>query len=264
MMLQILNLATGYGRHTVARSLSATLPKGQLTCLLGPNGVGKSTLLRTIGGFLPAIAGQVRIAGELTTQLRAHQLSHLLSVVLTERPQIEGLSVEQVVAMGRMPHTGFWGKMSPEDHEHTRRAMQLAGIAHLAQRMAHTLSDGERQKTMVAKALAQDTPLMLMDEPTAFLDFPSKIQLIRLLRHMAEHTGKCILLSTHDVEMALQLAHHLWLLSPTGIHCGTPQALAEDGSLARFTATEGLHFDAQSRTFTLECGADAPAPGPTA
>lgn len=250
-MIELKNLSTGYGRHTVSANLNATLQSGRLTCLLGPNGVGKSTLLRTLCGFQPPLEGRMEMDGKDMAQLSRKEMSRSIGVVLTERPDVTDMRASDMVALGRTPYTGFWGRLGAEDRNRVDEAMQLVGITHLAHRMIHTLSDGERQKVMIAKALAQQTPVILLDEPTAFLDFPSKVETMRLLHRLAHESGKTVFLSTHDLETAIQLSDDLWLLSADGLESGTADSLSADGSLERFVSCKGIRFDAQRKVFYL-------------
>lgn len=202
------NLTIGYhlgrkGEKVVARGLSATLAGGQLTCLLGRNGSGKSTLLRTLAE---------RWKGEV-------------SVVLTDRVDVKNMTVEEVVGLGRTPYTNFWGMLSAEDKAVVAQSMQQVGIGALARRDFSTLSDGERQKVMIAKALAQQTPLVLLDEPTAFLDYPSKREVMVLLSQLAHEQGKAVLLSTHDVELAELFADNIWFMGDSRLLTGTAHEL---------------------------------------
>lgn len=250
-MIELKNLSTGYGRHTVSANLNATLQSGRLTCLLGPNGVGKSTLLRTLCGFQPPLKGRMELDGKDMSLLSRKEMSRSIGVVLTERPDVTDMRASDMVALGRTPYTGFWGRLGTEDRNRVDEAMQLVGITHLAHRMIHTLSDGERQKVMIAKALAQQTPVILLDEPTAFLDFPSKVETMRLLHRLAHESGKTVFLSTHDLETAIQLSDDLWLLSADGLESGTADSLSADGSLERFVSCNGIRFDAQRKVFYL-------------
>ena len=250
-MIELKNLSTGYGRHTVSANLNATLQSGRLTCLLGPNGVGKSTLLRTLCGFQPPLEGRMELDGKDMAQLSRKEMSRSIGVVLTERPDVTDMRASDMVALGRTPYTGFWGRLGKEDRNRVDEAMQLVGITHLAHRMIHTLSDGERQKVMIAKALAQQTPVILLDEPTAFLDFPSKVETMRLLHRLAHESGKTVFLSTHDLETAIQLSDDLWLLSADGLESGTADSLSADGSLERFVSCKGIRFDAARKVFYL-------------
>jgi len=172
--IEIKHLTIGYRHHKVAKDLSARLESGYLTCLIGRNGLGKSTLLRTIAGFQPALEGEVNIGVDdrsyrVDNLSRAH-LSHLVSVVLTEKMDVSHVTAAEMVGMGRMPYTGFWGRLSHADRFMVSEALRITGISSLADRDISTLSDGERQKVMIAKAQAQQTPIVLLDEPTSNLD----------------------------------------------------------------------------------------------
>lgn len=175
--------------------------------------MGKSTLLRTLAGVQPPLAGTVTLVADgverQLSELSRRELSRWIGVVLTDRVEVENLTVEQLVGMGRMPYTGFFGRLNDDDRRMVGEALAMTGLTPLAQRQVGTLSDGERQKMMIAKALAQQTPVVLLDEPTAFLDYPSKVETLRLLGHLAHHTGKIIVLSTHDLNLAVHLADHL-------------------------------------------------------
>lgn len=256
-MLQLTNLSTGHGHRCTGHGLSGRLRRATLAALLGVNGCGKSTLLRTVAGLLPPFpqpegpAGEVpiRLYGRPLTDFAPRDLARTVSIVLTERPVAEGLTVRDVVETGRIPYSTLLSRFSAEDVRFVERALERTGTTHLAHRPLRSLSDGERQRVFVAKALAQDTPVILLDEPSAFLDFPSKIELFRLLRRLAHEEGKAILMSTHDVEPALQLADQLWLLRPDALHCGSAGELAEAGLIGRFFDKDGLRFDAAQRRF---------------
>ena len=202
-------LTVGYRGHRVVEDISLSLPCGRLVCLLGPNGAGKSTLLRTLCGFQPPIAGTVTISGNDITTMSAAEVARLVSVVLTDRPLTPSLTAAEMVGMGRAPYTGFWGRLSDDDRRLVSEAMQTVGIAPLATRRMGQLSDGELQKVMIAKALAQHTPVIVLDEPTAFLDYPSKVAVMKTLARLAHDEGKTILMSTHDLELAAQLGDEL-------------------------------------------------------
>lgn len=243
------NLSIGYiakgHRKVVARDMNATIRRGELTCLLGRNGVGKSTLLRTLSAFQPALSGDIFMADRqrLLTELTDKERSQLIGVVLTEKPDVRNMTVEEMVGMGRSPYTGFWGTLKDDDHEIVAHTIKQTGIDHLQGRLMHTLSDGERQKVMIAKALAQQTPVIYLDEPTAFLDFPSKVDTMQLLHRLAAAEQKTIFLSTHDVELSLQMADCIWLMTDEGLHIGSPQALAAQGVLGAFIERDGIRFD---------------------
>ena len=197
MEIRLHDVSTGYGRRVVASGLNACLHQGDMVCLLGANGAGKSTLLRTIGGFQPALAGEVSIDGKPIGRLGASRLNRLLSVVLTERIDVAGLTVRDLVGMGRAPYTGFWGTLQADDRRIVDESMRLAGVGELADRQVQSLSDGERQKAVIAKALAQQTPAILLDEPTASLDGANRQVVIDLIRE-ARGNGAAIVGIFHD------------------------------------------------------------------
>ena len=257
------NLSIGYrtknDTRTVANGINAAIRQGELTCLLGANGVGKSTLLRTLSAFQPALDGDVMLhdsplipeqssPNRSLSSFSDKQLSRMIGVVLTEKPDIRNMTVRELVALGRSPYTGFWGTLHDEDWQVVDEAIDAVRIGNLRERMVHTLSDGERQKVMIAKALAQQTPVIFLDEPTAFLDFPSKVEMMQLLRRLAKEAQKTIFLSTHDFELALQVADRLWLMEDNNLSVGTPKELAENGALARYVERPGITFDAQTLT----------------
>ena len=217
--IELHNLSIGYqtkhGVKTVATNISGTIKSGELTCLLGANGVGKSTLLKTLSSFQPKTGGDILLQGRELSEYSDKQLSRLIGVVLTEKPDVRNME-----------------------------AIAMVGIEALSKRMVHTLSDGERQKVMIAKALAQQTPVIYLDEPTAFLDYPSKVEVLQLLSRISREADKIIFLSTHDVELALQMADTIWLMAKgEQMSIGSPKALAEQGALGRFIERDGIAFD---------------------
>ena len=225
------NLAIGYktsrGRtHIVAADICASLIPGELVCLLGANGAGKSTLLRTIAGMQPPIQGTVELLGNDIYNLAPQELAKILSLVLTEKIDVGMLCAETLVSMGRYPYTDWWGNLTAKDEKIVQWAIASVGSLHLAKRNVNQLSDGERQKIMIARALAQEPALMLLDEPTAFLDLPRRVEIMQLLRQLAQQTKKAILLSTHDLDLALRLADKIWLLTADGfLQIGAPEDL---------------------------------------
>lgn len=222
-----------------------------MVCLLGVNGVGKSTILRTLAGFLPPLSGKVLIDGRDLTTFSLPQRSKVVSVVLTERFDVPYMKVIDLVGMGRSPYTGFFGTLTSEDEAIVGEAIEMVGIGSLAERTVDTLSDGERQKALLAKALAQQTPIILLDEPTAFLDFHAKVSTLRLMLQLAHETGKTIFLSTHDVEMAIQLSDALWVVQDGSINAGTTDMLTADGTLPRFLQAEGITYDTKDHTLRI-------------
>ena len=237
--IRLESLAIGYhGKHSVkvvAEGISDSIRSGELTCLIGENGAGKSTLLRTLSGFLPPVSGEIDILGKPLKSYRETDLAKVIGVVLTEKNNLQNMTVEELVGMGRSPYTGFWGRLRTEDKEKVVQAIALVGIGELKDRMVQTLSDGERQKVMIAKALAQETPIIFLDEPTAFLDYPSKVEILNLLHRLSSEEGKTIFLSTHDLELALRVADRVWLMTKKGaVQTGSPDNLVIDPDTGRF------------------------------
>ena len=248
--IELQNLTIGYSEKgnskTVAGNINATLRSGCLTCLVGSNGIGKSTLLRTLSAFQPMLSGNIVVDGRPLSDFSDQELSHVIGIVLTGKPDVQNMTVEDIVALGRSP-----GTLDDDDKAVVEESMSLVGITHLRSRMIQTLSDGERQKMMIAKALAQQTPVIFLDEPTAFLDYPSKVEMLQLLRRLSHDTDKIIFLSTHDMELALQIADELWLMAPDGISLGTPQQLADNGKLSAFINRPGITFNPQTLTIKI-------------
>jgi len=265
--VELKDLSIGYrtkqGVRVVAQGLTAQLQRGQLTCLLGENGVGKSTLLRTLAAFQPKLEGSVSIEGRELDDYSERKLARTIGIVLTEKPDVQQMTVMELVEMGRAPYTGFWGRLNEDDRKVCNEAIALIGIEPLKDRMIQTLSDGERQKVMIAKALAQQTPVIFLDEPTAFLDYPSKVDMLLLLSRISREVQKTIFLSTHDLELALQVADTIWLMSKSGkwkeksgkrkeeiaergaaLQIGTPYELAQNGALSQFIERgNGIEFN---------------------
>jgi iron complex transport system ATP-binding protein len=239
-MISLQNLTVGYGEKSILSDINQTLEPGRLVCLLGSNGVGKSTILRTLAGFLQPLAGEVLLDGKDLSSLSLSQRSKTVSIVLTERVEVPYMKVVDLVGMGRSPYTGFFGKLTKEDKQIVGEAIEMVGISNLAERTIDTLSDGERQKALLAKALAQQTPVILLDEPTAFLDFHAKLSTLRLMQKLAHETNKIILMSTHDVEMALRLSDLLWIVQDGKIQTGTTASLTESGILRQFLGDEAI------------------------
>lgn len=262
--IEIRNLTTGYkAKHedvAVSKGINAVLKTDELTCILGPNGAGKSTLLRTLCAFQPALNGEVVLMGRNVNSYSPKELSKLISVVLTDNSGVKNMTAWDVVSMGRSPYTGFWGKLSAVDQQIVSESFQLVGIEWLQNRKLQTLSDGECQKVMIAKALAQQTPIIILDEPTAYLDYPSKIQMMLLLQKLAKTLHKTIFLSTHDLEHALQIADQLWLLDKEhGLTTGSPEQLSRDGSVETYFNRPGIHFDRENYTFRIDKAFEATA-----
>ena len=256
--IRIQGLSTGYvGKKetkVIAKDIDATICSGELTCLLGANGVGKSTLLRTLSAFLQPLGGEIWIQGKRLVDYSDKELATVIGVVLTEKCHLRNMTVTELISMGRSPYTGFWGTLSRKDRQVVEDAIALVRIGDLKERMVHTLSDGERQKVMIAKALAQETPVIFLDEPTAFLDYPSKVEILHLLHRLSREMNKTIFLSTHDLELALQIADQIWLMDrEKGVITGTPEDLAIDGSLENFFYhRKGIAFEKSTGLYRID------------
>ncbi len=214
-ILSTQDLSIGYrdNGNPVRQHISVSLDRGSLTCLVGRNGAGKSTLLRTICGFLAPKAGEVILKGRPLADYSQKELSRTLGVVLTEIiSEIQYLSVRQTVEMGRYPYCDCFARLDEKDHEYVRQAMETAGIADLADRSMARISDGQRQKVMIAKALAQDTDLIVLDEPLSFLDMAARVEIMTVLRRLAHENGKALVLSTHDIDLAFAFADAMWVM----------------------------------------------------
>ena len=210
MVISLSQLSVGYTpSHPVISDINLELRSGQLACLIGENGIGKSTLLKTLTGFLPKLKGSLLLGNRDIESFSQRELARQVSIVVTQKPDVQNLTIEEIIGLGRSPYTGFFGRLRAEDRKVVDDAIATMGIEKLRGRMIQTLSDGERQKVMIAKALAQETSIILLDEPTAFLDFPSKAETFQSLQRMAHERDKLILLSTHDLELAVRFADSL-------------------------------------------------------
>ena len=260
-LLEARGLSVGYGgrRRTVVLSgVDAALLRGQCAALLGPNGSGKSTLLRTLAGLQRPLGGSVLLNGAPLARLTPGEIARTLSVVLTDAIDAAQLTAWDVVALGRAPHAGFSGRLSEADREIVRRALLSASAAALAARPLQDLSDGERQRVMIARALAQEPSVILLDEPTAFLDLEARAEVAQLLRGLTGgNTGEArgVLITTHDFDLAMQVADRLWLIRRDGsLAVGAPEELAERGELAALFSHSAVRFDAEARRFELDLG----------
>lgn len=254
-VIEAKDLSIGYrlgrrGRKVLHTGLSFRLCPGELTCLLGPNGAGKSTLLRTISGSQCPLSGCIHLEGKELGVCSEREISRKIGLVLTDKTMAGGLTVFDLVSLGRHPHTGFFGRLKEQDYEIVRTSLEAVGVGAKADHYVAELSDGERQKVMIARALAQECPVLLLDEPTAFLDVVSRIEIMSLLHKLAEEQGKTILLSTHDLEQALLLSDRLWLLSRSrGLQCGITEDLVFQGAMDCFFARNEIIFDKTSGSF---------------
>lgn len=257
-VVQTRNLSIGYAlkggqKSCVHDALNLNLYAGEVTCLLGLNGAGKSTLLRTLCGFQPPLDGEIDLLGKSLASYTQGEFARNVGVVLTEKTNVGGITVYELVSLGRHPYTGFFGQLKQRDKEIIEESMESVGIAHKARNYVSELSDGERQKAMIAKALAQQCPIILLDEPTAFLDVTSRIETMVLLHKLAVEQKKAILLSTHDLDLAIQLADCLWLQEKgRPMACGAPEDLILSGEFAQFFSKRGIAFDPKTGKLNTE------------
>lgn len=212
-VLRTRDLLIGYKGEAILPPINVTLDEGSLIALIGPNGAGKSTLFKTLTAHIKPISGVIELFGKEMTLYSAKEKASLIGLVLTERPDDIFLSVYNVVSSGRYPYTNFFGKIEKEDDIIIKESLEVVGIKHLINRYFDTLSDGEKQKVMIAKTLAQNTPLIFMDEPTAFIDYPSKIELFNLMKKLSKEQNKTIIFSSHDLELLLHYTDNMWIIS---------------------------------------------------
>ena len=253
-MLELKSLAVGYrsAGGPLLSDIEVSADPGDFICILGRNGSGKSTLMRTIAGLQPSLGGVARLGGEDVASMRPGTRARRIAVMLTERAFNPGLRVEDVVALARQPFTGWEGRLGDADRAAIADAVAVMGIEPFLRRYFNSLSDGERQRVMIARTLAQTPRLMILDEITAFLDLPSRVEIMALLRSHAKAKGQVILLSSHDLDLSLQLADSVWLLDGAGgFSAGTPDALSRSGAVGRAFDTGGIRFSPSQGRFEI-------------
>jgi iron complex transport system ATP-binding protein len=257
LALEAIDLSIGYKTSRravkiVANGMNVALRRGELVCLLGPNGAGKSTLMRTLTALQPPLAGRILLNGRETARISPRDLARELSVVLTDRIGVGMMDVYTLVSLGRQPHTDWTGRLRERDHTIVRESLRAVGAEALAARQVAELSDGERQRVMVARALAQEPAVMVLDEITAFLDLPRRVDVMRLLRDLARRQACAVLLSTHDLDLALRTADRVWLLGRDRVlRIGAPEELVLSGAFEHTFEGEGLVFDREQGAFLL-------------
>ena len=244
-MIRLNDLTIGYGHRILLQHASATIPAGELVALVGRNGTGKSTLLRAIAGLGERLGAEIRLDGHSLETLSPQQLATTVSFVTTERVRIPNLRCEDVVALGRAPYTNWIGRVQEQDKAIVERSLELVGMAAFAGKTMDRMSDGECQRIMIARALAQDTPVILLDEPTAFLDLPNRYELCLLLKKLAQQEGKCILFSTHDLDIALSLCDSIMLIDNPYMYTLPTSEMITSGHIERLFRNESVTFDAQ-------------------
>ncbi len=242
MSIRLHNLTLAYGSRVLLDRVSADIPAGSVTALIGRNGAGKSTLLRAIAGLGDPTAGEIDLCGRPSSSLSSHERATTISVVTTEKIRIANLLCEDTVALGRAPYTNWIGRMQETDRAIVERSLQLVGMQAFARKNMDQLSDGECQRILIARALAQDTPIILLDEPTAFLDLPNRYELAQLLHRLAHEEGKCILFSTHDLDIALRLCDAVALIDTPQLHLLPAAEMATSDHIARLFSNTNLSF----------------------
>lgn len=251
-ILETSGLNLGYGQTTLFSNLNLNFEKGELIAVLGANGIGKSTLLRTLSGLQPALGGDIRVEGELLEQMTLMERARAVSVVLTREMPASGLSGREIAALGRQPHTDWLGRLTPSDQQIVEQALELCDCAKFADRKWRELSDGQRQKIMVSRAIAQHTPLIFLDEPTTHLDLPNKIALFRLLKQLVVKTGRTVVFSTHELSLALKFSDRILALMPGEVACGTLSELTQTGTFDRLFPNSGLRFNTDSFAYEFD------------
>ena len=250
-MIELHDITLGYGSRTLIEGVETRFERGSMIALLGRNGTGKSTLLRAIAKLQEVMQGEITIEGKPLAELSQSELARLVSFVTTERIDVEALTAYDLVAIGRSPYTGWMGRLTDKDHKAIKRAMVIAGVQHMAERRVSTMSDGECQRVMIARALAQDTPIILLDEPTAFLDLPNRYELCTLLGRLAHEEKKCVIFSTHELDIALSLADSIALVdSPRLVHLPTKEMITS-GNIERLFDSDYVSFDAENHSIRL-------------
>ncbi|MDI1256807.1 MAG: ABC transporter ATP-binding protein [Flavobacterium sp.] len=252
-ILKTNHISIGYShkkqQNIIATGINLSLQSGQLVALIGENGIGKSTLLRTITGIQQPLSGTVLLDNKLISDYNPLALAQKLSVVLTEKLPPNNLTVYELVALGRQPYTNWIGKLTDEDISKIDSAINLTEIGHLSARKHYEISDGQLQKVLIARAIAQDTPLIILDEPTTHLDLRHKVSLLQLLKKLSRETRKCILFSTHDIELALQISDAMIMMAAGNIVQESPYELIKSGALNQLFADENITFDAEKSKF---------------
>jgi iron complex transport system ATP-binding protein len=251
MLLQTHSLTIGYGNYIVQQDLNLSAEAGSLICLIGTNGSGKSTLLRTLGGLQKPLKGNVSIHGKMLSKLTYYERSLTFSFVLTDAIDQDTMTVFDLVSLGRFPYTNWVGTLSEKDKEIINTSISQVNLTEKRDCYLHEISDGEKQRAIIAKALTQDTPLVLLDEPTAHLDLPNKIEIMLLLRKLSINTRKTFILSTHELDLAMQMADTIWLIHSQGVEVGIPQDLMLLGKIQEIFGSESFYFDQKDGHFSV-------------
>lgn len=250
-MLKTENLTIGYKNLVIQKDLNLNVGEGKLICLVGINGCGKSTLLRTLAGLQQPIAGKVFINAEDIAKLTDYERSTLFSLVLTDKIEVENLTVFELVALGRYPYTNWNGALAENDVQAVENALNQVNLLHKKDAVLSAVSDGEKQRAVIAKALAQDTPLVLLDEPTSHLDLPNRIEIMMLLRRLSVNTKKSFLLSTHELDLAVQMSDYLWLMDKKETIAGIPEDLMLSQKFQKSFENHNFYFNSDDGHYRI-------------
>ena len=250
--IKVEQLAVGYGNKTVCANINLNLAKGELCAIVGVNGVGKSTFIKTLGSLQAKMKGNIRIADKNLTDFGSDALAKTLSVVLTEPPASKNLRVQELIALGRQPYTNWIGTLTREDKKHIQVNINAFLLDELKQRKCHELSDGQLQRVLIARAAAQDTPIILLDEPTTHLDLYHKVQILKLLQQLAHESKKTIVFTTHEIDLAIQLCDKILILDGQHNPFGAPSDLIRQKHFERLFPSDMVQFDAQAGSFKVK------------
>jgi len=255
-ILEATKLQIGYlskkKETVVASNININLKSGELVCVLGKNGIGKSTLLRTLTSVQPKLSGTISLLEKPLEAIPVKELSKNISLVLTEKIPQSNLTVYELIALGRQPYTNWIGTLTDEDLKQINFAMEQTHLQNLKHKRCDELSDGQLQRVMICRALAQNTPIIILDEPTAHLDIQHKIETFILLKKLAKTLHKTILISTHEIQLALQMATTIWLMTDSGFITGTPKKLIENNSINQLFDSDTVYFDKESNQFKIK------------
>lgn len=254
-LIAVSGLSIGYHHkkkvHRIAQNLGFKVLRGELTAIVGRNGIGKSTLLRTLTKIQPPLGGSIQIDGRSLSGYTRRELARVISIVLTEPLASKNMTVYELIALGRQPYTTWMGTLNSTDRRKIGEVIDSMGLTDISHKKCFELSDGQLQQTLIARALAQDTELIVLDEPTAHLDLHHKVQLMKLLKSITQKTQKTIIFTSHEIELALQLCDKMLLMGDDGCPFGTPEELTENGALSNLFPKENITFDPETKTFHI-------------
>ncbi len=255
-IVEVSQLSIGYPakqqKQVIAKDLNFSISEGDLVGIVGTNGIGKSTLIRTLSSMQPALTGSIKLFGRSIESIPTLELANTISIVLTEAPASKNLTAAELVSLGRQPYTNWIGTLSQKDKECIQTAMKNTEVDTLKDKKCYELSDGQLQRVMIARALAQDTPLILLDEPTTHLDIYHRAYILKLIKRLTKDQGKTILFSSHEIDLAIQLSDKMLVMAPDTIYIDTPEQLIEQGCFNDLFPKETIQFNTELKRFTLK------------